>query len=234
MLKPLQNKVLGYSPVGQGGNTPYPFDALFGKFQNILTKGCEGIDCLVLWGGTDISTHFYNEPKGKYTQHPAVHRDVDEWNALLYCKKHNIPVIGVCRGAQLGCAFAGGKLIQDINNHVGGNHDITTVDGLTFSSTSCHHQLMYPWDVPHELIAWSTDRRSNHYLNGHNLPVAQAAEMPEPEIVYFPEIRLLGIQGHPEWAPEKSQYVQYCLQLVVKHLFPSHHEISLLSPAESV
>ena len=38
-----------------------------------------------------------------------------------------------------------------------------------------------------------------------------------PEIVYFPNIRALGIQGHPEWMIG-SPFSQYCSNLIKKYL----------------
>jgi hypothetical protein len=78
------------------------------------------IDCLLLWGGEDIHPSFYREaphPRNETQQAAPSERDIHEWKAMLYCKAHNIPMIGVCRGAQFLCVFAGGKLAQDVDRH---------------------------------------------------------------------------------------------------------------------
>ena len=36
----------------------------------------------------------------------------------------------------------------------------------------------------------------------------------EPEVVWFPKIKALAIQGHPEWAHPRSKYVEYVNRLV--------------------
>ena len=35
-----------------------------------------------------------------------------------------------------------------------------------------------------------------------------------PEVVYFPQLNALGIQGHPEWMGNGNPFVQYCTSLI--------------------
>ena len=35
-----------------------------------------------------------------------------------------------------------------------------------------------------------------------------------PEVVHFPKIRALGIQGHPEWPSMPKRFSDYCEQLI--------------------
>lgn len=216
----MKDLVLGYSPYGNG-NSIFPFDDVFSHKQDILHQGIEGIDALVLWGGTDIHPSYYGETHHSRSQafmNPPS-RDVLEWKAMVYCKLHNIPMIGVCRGAQFMCAFAGGKLIQDVTGHAqGGSHDVITNDGQVFSTTSAHHQMMYPFDVPHEMLAWSKTKRSAHYQNGDDAPIASMFDKVEPEVVFFPKIRALCIQGHPEWMTKKDPLVGWFNELIVDKL----------------
>jgi hypothetical protein len=41
---------------------------------------------------------------------------------------------------------------------------------------------------------------------------------PEPEIVLWPEIKALGIQGHPEWVVKTSDFYKLTVQLLKEHL----------------
>lgn len=43
-------------------------------------------------------------------------------------------------------------------------------------------------------------------------------ENPEPEIVYFPKMKALGVQGHPEWLTDKDDLVKITKQLTEKLL----------------
>jgi len=221
---------LGWCPNGTG--TAFPFDALFPARKNVARDGFDGVDAVVFWGGADIHPMFYNSPKHPQSQAgngPSA-RDVFEWKSMMYCKMHNIPMIGVCRGAQMMCAFAGGELIQDVTGHSGGRgHDMTTSDGEVILTTSCHHQMMYPFDVDHEMLAWTTNGLSTHYQFSERKDSDRMDGKVEPEVVYFPRIRGLAIQGHPEWADQNSRYVQYCLELVRSKLLTKEIENAALA-----
>lgn len=224
MLKP--KRTLGYSPIGNGHSIT-PFEASFDARQDIF-ESMKGVDAVVFWGGTDINPSLYGEKANPQNQSNGLamsKRDKEEWRAMLYCKANDIPMIGVCRGAQLLCAFAGGKLVQHTTGHTGGSgwHQMQTSDGSIMEVTSCHHQMMYPWDIPHELLGWSHMKRSDTYQGATTAQMEKAVTEREPEVVYFPTVRGLAIQGHPEWAMNSSRFVQYCNEMIEQKLFS--HEV---------
>lgn len=212
----IDNKtILGYMPQGTGSD--FPFDSLFDATINVAQHGLNGVDVLVLWGGEDIASSYYSEhthPKTQNQKGPSA-RDKAEFEAMKLAVKLNIPIIGVCRGAQFLCAFSGGKLIQHVNNHHS-MHDVTTSEGEIFTTSSCHHQMMYPYDVDHFMLAVSTENRSSIYEGGEEeiIPMIE-----EPEVVYFPKTRGLAIQGHPEWLGREHPFNMYCLDMVRNYLF---------------
>jgi carbamoylphosphate synthase small subunit len=108
-----------------------------------------------------------------------------------------IPVLGICRGAQLLCAAAGGYLIQHVENH-GGTHMVITIDGDEVPTNSCHHQMMYPFDVEHEMLMWIENKRSPVHYVGDGRSVTETLPV-EPEMVYFPKIKGFAMQFHNEW-----------------------------------
>lgn len=226
-------KVLTLGHVGVGTGEVEPFNAIFDigalvKPSDIL----EGkVDALIIWGGGDISPTIYNEPLGPRTG-AGIELSIRDKLEVAACKaaiQMDIPIIGICRGAQLLCALAGGKLIQDVQGHAGSDHKIDTNTGEQYVTSSVHHQMMYPWDVEHELIAWSTHSHSHSYVGVNpakmqNIPIVDEVWGPnqpdyiEPEIVYFPTIRGLAIQGHPEFMRPTDPFVRYCLELVEEYL----------------
>lgn len=213
---------LAYCPVGNGTSIN-PFHLIFDEKVD-ASKSLEGVDAVVFWGGTDIHPSLYGQQRHLNSQagpNPS-HRDLFEWKLMKWCKLHDIPMIGVCRGAQMLCAFAGGQLIQHVNHH-GAHHMMRTSDGEDLHTTSCHHQMMYPWDVPHELLAWSVFNRSSIHEDekGHQMDMTGKEE---PEVVYFPEIKGLAIQGHPEWVAPQTPFAQYCNRLVAEKLLGVTHE----------
>lgn len=102
-------------------------------------------DVLILWGGEDIATELYNEKPIKYSgPWKRSHRDITEEELFNQAIKLQIPIIGVCRGAQLITALTGGKLAQHIENHRHYNHIVYTTEQQTYKTNSCHHQMMIP------------------------------------------------------------------------------------------
>lgn len=173
-------------------------------------------DVILFGGGEDIFTGFYNSKPNSYSggQRKSA-RDMREQALFEAGKAAGSKFLGICRGAQLLCAFAGGTLIQHVTNHAGQDHLIKTDDEQEISVSSAHHQMLNPFKVPHKLIAWAKERRSSVYLveNDTNEPLEI-----EPEVVWFPEIQSLAIQYHPEFMSQKSRGVEYSQELVAKYL----------------
>jgi gamma-glutamyl-gamma-aminobutyrate hydrolase PuuD len=177
----------------------------------------KGRKVLVLWGGEDISPSIYGQKKEKET-HASERlglRDILEIELAKEAKRMHIPILGICRGAQLMCAMAGGSLIQHVIGHAGPDHAISTKSGVECVTNSVHHQMMNPDRTNHELIAWAKEKISPVYIN---YPNAYLKDWLEPEIVYFPEWNALCIQGHPEYSSASDPFVDYCEQLILKYL----------------
>lgn len=214
-----QVKVLTLGHVNRGTGRVAPFDVIYKGERVCRTEAdFDHIDALVIWGGADISPTIYKQPVHERCGAGA-ELSVGDRIEVAACEAamaRGIPIIGVCRGAQLVCALAGGILVQDVQNH-GGNHRITTKDGRSIVTSSVHHQMMYPFKMEkdeYDLIAWADQPRSNQY---HGVKVAPEVE---PEIVFFPKIKALGIQGHPEFMSPDHEFVTYCNDLVREYLVP--------------
>ena len=174
--------------------------------------------CLILFGGgEDISPSLYEEPPSKHSdaKESLSQRDIFEAGIFAYAKANGIPMLGICRGAQLLCALSGGKVVQHVYGH-SQLHLITTKEGDKFPSSSVHHQMMYPFEIDHLTIAWSSNKLSKEYVLNDQKTVDQLPS--EPEIVYFPKTKSLGIQGHPEYMSEETPFVKYTQQLVRRYL----------------
>lgn len=172
---------------------------------------------LLFGGGTDIFAGIYNEEPHKFNQKPDTRRDQMELAAFQMGKEKGARMLGICRGAQFLCAQAGGKLVQHITGH-SGDHEILTNEGEIYRTSSVHHQMMFPFKVKHKMLAWSREPLSDFYdLNNKT----RLTELPvEPEIVYFPAIKGLAIQGHPEFMRNKNDpFVKLSQNLVKEYLF---------------
>lgn len=220
----------------------YPFQDLFSVVQPVYgpedfvsSKGA-----LILWGGEDISSSIYNQkPNSKYGGGTLVpsRRDQLELDLLDAAVERGIPIIGICRGAQLVCARAGGLLVQHVTGH-SKDHSIQTIEGKQVKTTSLHHQMMFPWNLDKskfKLIAWTDPLLSNEYLGEEDktvefdetkliptaseLNVDSESNIIEPEIIYFNELKALCIQGHPEFIHNsKNEFVQYSLNLADEYI----------------
>lgn len=197
---------VGVSPYGHHINGYFPFSPLFSKRIDVIQNGgVHGIDALVLWGGTDIHPSLYGQKPNMQSQvkdlaEPST-RDQIEWWLLQQAHTNGIPVIGVCRGAQLLCAFAGGALWQHTNGH-NKAHDITTSEGQIFKLVPAdHHQMMDLRNTSSQVLAWATHRQSTFYdaeiVDASNKNAVHVQM--EPEVVFFPGTKSLAIQPHPEW-----------------------------------
>jgi GMP synthase-like glutamine amidotransferase len=238
-----QNKPISflYSALDNYGGHPFHelFDvttSVYGPEDLISPKGA-----LVVWGGGDISPSIYGQKPNSKTgaEISLSQRDRLELALTSSAIKQNIPIIGICRGAQLLCAQAGGSLVQHVTGH-GTDHSIVTNEGKKYQTTSLHHQIMFPWKLDakkFQLLAWTDPLLSNEYLGEDdiNIPfdgnqlVPPASELNvesefdiiEPEIIYFPELKALCIQGHPEFIHNrKHEFVKYCLGLVDEYIKP--------------
>lgn len=73
----------------------------------------DGLDGLIIGGGDDISVELYDGELTLDVKYDEA-RDKLELKALEYAAKRDLPVLGVCRGAQMLNVFYGGTLHQDI------------------------------------------------------------------------------------------------------------------------
>lgn len=180
----------------------YPFHS-FDKLLNAsmtdanspkeLAKG----DLLIVWGGADISPSLYGHPVNKRT-HAYVElseRDKIEWGLMQEAVRLQIPIVGICRGAQMLCALAGGSLWQHVTGH-GGDHVVITDDGREFRTNSLHHQMMNTDGTLHVVKAWTKQQRSEIYFDGED--GHRIFDYKEPEAVIFPTVKGLAVQWHPE------------------------------------
>lgn len=74
-------------------------------------------DALVLGGGADIEPSRYGQPSRQAVDTDP-ERDTFEWQMLEAASGHGIPVLGICRGAQVLNTFFGGTLHQEISELV--------------------------------------------------------------------------------------------------------------------
>lgn len=182
-----------------------PF-GIFGHTRAIINpKELTTDGVLILWGGEDISPALYNQDV-VHARAPAVpsKRDIVEKNLFTKAVEMGIPIIGVCRGAQLACALSGGTLFQHIQDGHHGPHLVETYDGEFLPTSSCHHQALNLENVEHELLAWDKDRITTAFTD------VDVKRVVIPEVAVLNKTKTFAIQGHPEWLDPKHKFVKWC------------------------
>lgn len=220
---------LGYPmTLGTGDKTSYPFDEVFDESIRVTSKEIrEGaVDALIVWGGEDVSPSLYKHRVSRRTYADArpSRRDLVEMDVVNAAKEMGIPMIGICRGAQLMCALSGGTLIQHVSNHQGGDHGILMSDGGvvyegSISGTSCHHQMLFPFEVEHKMLGIAENKLSHTYIgqDDNEIEFMHRDSTPEPEVVYFPQTKALCIQGHPEFVSDRNdKFIRMSVDLARK------------------
>lgn len=171
---------------------PQPVD------DDIAGRVVECLDGLVLTGGKDVDPALYGQDPHSATDDPAGSRDAWEVTLLRAALHRRIPVLGICRGAQVLNVALGGTLHQHLPDVIGhtrhqqGNAVFSTSEvrivagsrlaGLIGTDTrvQCYHHQGID-RLGDGLVVSATD------IDG----VVEAVELPGGDFV-------LAVQWHPE------------------------------------
>jgi putative glutamine amidotransferase len=171
---------------------PQPVDA------EIAGRILDGVDGLIITGGKDVDPAAYGHDPHPTTDEPDRVRDAWEFTLLTAALQRHLPVLGICRGAQVLNVALGGTLHQHLPDVVGhtrhqqGNAVFSTsairtvagsrLAGLIGEDTNaqCYH---------HQAIDRLGDGLMISALDDEG--VIEAVEMPGHDFV-------LAVQWHPE------------------------------------
>lgn len=162
----------------------------------------EECDVVVIGGGEDINPAIYGQEGSTITRYFSNKRDAAEIDDFYKAVELGKKIMGTCRGHQLLSCLCGAYLIQDVANHTG-DHNIVWEDGDVTQVTSCHHQMVYPFDLDpseYKVLAWATPRRSSRYLISEDRKIQGAVPFEgfvEVESIWFPRYNAIGWQFHP-------------------------------------
>lgn len=187
------------------------YHAMFEKlgFDVVAQQGTRAIPCdlVCFTGGADVSPFLYGDQNLSSHTHEAR----DAFENTLYKIYKGTPMVGICRGGQFLNVMNGGKMFQDVNNHLG-NHLATHIDGTEWEVTSTHHQMMRPTTEGKVLVtaALSTKRLYWDKAVGGVVARNEVGEHIDTEVVLYG--KELCFQPHPEFG------VKSCLDLFKKCL----------------
>ncbi len=178
---------------------PQPVDAA------LAGRVLEDIDGLIITGGRDIDPATYQSVRHPATDEPVADsrlRDAFEFALLRDALRRGVPVLGICRGAQVLNVALGGTLHQHLPEVVGharhqrGNAVFTTSAIVTVPGTRVE-----------SLVGHTTEAQCYHHQGidrlGEGLIVSASdaegvVEAVEIDPVRYPDSWVVAVQWHPE------------------------------------
>ena len=187
-------------------NPDYLYQNMFEGYGYDITYLPEKADLICFTGGADVHPFLY----GRYV-HPTTRsqRERDDFCVNLWTigLDNNIPMVGICRGAQFVHVMNGYELVQDCDKHAIGRFHFATHTSLPGKNhvqvTSTHHQMMWCDEVSEDdLILLHTERSTYKQTmtkrglkkGEENLPVGF-----DIESMAYRDTNSLSWQPHPEY-----------------------------------
>jgi putative glutamine amidotransferase len=166
----------------------------------------EGLDGLLLTGGTDVNSKLYSQEPHDASDKPDDERDAMEQRLLESALERDLPVLAICRGMQLFNVVHGGTIEQHVDGHVKPGvaeaHPIGVEAGTRLAQAigsgqhlvnSRHHQI-----VDH---------------TGDGLRVSARSEEGYPEALERTDKKFaVAVQWHPEDLVEKQEEAKRLFQ----------------------
>lgn len=205
-------------PTHSTSNAHEPFASMFTRCIPLEADSLITPEDVVFFdGGTDVDPALYGELPHVATGPSDRTRDKREKEAFVRAQAVKARCFGVCRGAQFLCVMSGGKLVQHVSGHQSG-HMIIANSGDAIYSESSHHQVMWPYEIPHVLIAWADQNAQQRFVVSDEYGKTFEDDR-LPEMIYCKDTRSLCIQGHTEWMSTKDPFSSFTKQLVREFLF---------------
>jgi putative glutamine amidotransferase len=205
-----ESKVIGQSrhyldAVIDAGGVPLLIPTV--ESTSVIGDYLERVDGILLPGSpTDIDPKFYGaEPHPKLGKlYPE--RDSTDFTLMKHAEAANLPILGICFGAQSLNVFRGGSLVQDIPSvvssaltHDESTHAVRLEDGSLLAGLVGREGML------------DMDVNSFHHQSierpGHNLRIA--AKAPDGVIEAVEDVTgrfVLGVQWHPERGWQDSEF----------------------------
>lgn len=179
----------------------------------------EQCDGYVLSGGNDIDPYTYGQDNTA-SINISSKRDQIELEIIEHALKHNKPMLGICRGAQLINVACGGTLHQNALDFYDGFVPTDSILGKIFKrkkivvkpGTHLHRMMNAPTLNVNSLHHQAIDKLGEGLIVSANdqYGMIQAIEYPEDDKF------VIGLQWHPEFMPHSFVHRRVFRKLVHK------------------
>ena len=169
----------------------------------VADRVLDGLDGLVITGGRDVDPARYGHQRHPNTDEPAGERDGWEFALVERALARRLPVLGICRGAQVLNVALGGTLHQHLPDVLG--HTRHQLGNAVFTTSSV---VTVPGTRLAALIGDSTDAQCYHHQGidrlGTGLIVSaldgadRTVEAVELDPAVYPGQFAMAVQWHPE------------------------------------
>lgn len=193
-----------FEGVGKAGGVsvllpPQPVDAA------VVGRVLDDIDGLIITGGRDLDPATYRSARHPATDEPVADsrlRDDFEFALLREALRRGVPVLGICRGAQVLNVALGGTLHQHLPDVLG--HARHQRGNAVFSTSSI---VTVPGTRVASLVGQTTEAQCYHHQGidrlGEGLIVSASGtdgvvEAVEADPVRYPHSWVVAVQWHPE------------------------------------
>jgi len=174
-----------------------------------MRRAIESLDGLVVSGGNfDINPRLYGEDPIKAMRNILEERTQFELGLIELALKRDMPILGVCGGAQAINVALGGSLYQDIKSQVAGaaQHERGSIKEMGGHAVTIVKGTKLRKIVGRESLEVNTTHHQSVKKLGKGLIVNAAAE---DRVVEGIESRkhtfVLGVQWHPEFLVHRDQ-----------------------------
>lgn len=195
-------------------------------FKNLGFQGTNDLmdaHLCVFTGGADINTELYGEEP--ISECGWFNEKRDEYEVQVYqnCREFDIPMVGICRGAQFLNVMNGGTLWQHVTGHRESHQAVDLILGHVITVTSTHHQMMRPAETAEVLMVTARDGKPaalSPVKKAHNVTHTSAPQEAEPEVLWYEDTRCLCVQFHPENHDATKECRKYFEELLNDFVIP--------------
>lgn len=175
--------------------------------DDVIEETVLSVDALLLTGGADHDPKWQNEEPSPLLGNVNEIRDYPELQITKIAYRHQMPILGICRGVQTMAIALGGHVLQDISL----GHETT----LQHSQAEEREVKTHSVEIKKDTVLYSiynTEKievNSFHHQSvdksGEWFDIVARAEDGVVEAIESNEFKpMIGVQWHPEWLAEEG------------------------------